>query len=574
MLRKPISVWFILLFLCSSLIPMVSSDIPNSKSIIYGYNDEIINSNQNMKWTWMFYDDADFYQAYDPLNDFAKEAFSSENINVLVLQDPNDGPAKIWYIDEDHNKEILMNLGEVNMGDSNTLRDFINYSKKNFQADRYLLSLYDHGGGWMGACVDNTDNGWLTMNDMQKALIETGGVDVICFTAPCLMGSLESAYELKDCTDIYIASEETSGYIIWRDAIGDICVLLNDNPVITNIEIGEKIILILKDNKIYEDYPKWVSLNSNLHVTISAIRTDLLENLVENVDRLALKLIEKMNNNSASYAKIRVLLLLTKSFGTIIRFRNTEILDLYDFSKKCSKIFGSDESIKTHAKSVLDSIEEVVIANYRGIKQLRANGLTIYFPNEYYNSDYEKTLDFTNITHWDEFIKEYISGKDNSIESDLDQSQTDSGTAAVVCGNWMWAQSFIPSSSSLKKIRIPLLKRGIIFTNVKVSIRQNLLEDDLASVSKLFYQIPRNNYKWIEFDFDDIQVVPGEIYYMVCYTEGGDNQINMYSWMSSLTDVYENGDAWIGWNKGINWEIWEYPSDNPSRFDFCFKTYF
>ena len=42
--------------------------------------------------------------------------------------------------------------------------------------------------------------------------------------------------------------------------------------------------------------------------------------------------------------------------------------------------------------------------------------------------------------------------------------------------------------------------------------------------------------------------------------------------MSSHTDVYEKGDAWIGWDNGENWVIWDYPPDSPG-FDFCFKTY-
>ena len=80
MYRKPTTVGIVLLFIVSSFIPMVSSDTSNPKMIMYMNNDEIIKSNKNLNWTWMFYDDADFYNAYDPLNDFAQEAFSSENI--------------------------------------------------------------------------------------------------------------------------------------------------------------------------------------------------------------------------------------------------------------------------------------------------------------------------------------------------------------------------------------------------------------------------------------------------------------------------------------------------------------
>ncbi|HDM67216.1 MAG TPA: hypothetical protein ENG62_02385 [Thermoplasmatales archaeon] len=55
------------------------------------------------------------------------------------------------------------------------------------------------------ACLDETnDNGWLTMDGVQQALIASGGVDVICSTAPCLMGAFELVYELRNCVKLYI----------------------------------------------------------------------------------------------------------------------------------------------------------------------------------------------------------------------------------------------------------------------------------------------------------------------------------------------------------------------------------
>lgn len=188
MYKKIIS---LLIMLLINLTPIVSaiSNTTNEKQI------QIKNS-EPKKWTWMFYDDADFQQAYDALEDFAAEVNSSENINVLVLQDTNTGPGKLWYINENHSKELIEDLGEIDMGNYTTLKYFVNYSKQNYPEDRYLLSVYNHGSGWMGACSDTTNQSWLSMNGFQKALEKTNNVDIICFTAPCLMGSFEAAYEL------------------------------------------------------------------------------------------------------------------------------------------------------------------------------------------------------------------------------------------------------------------------------------------------------------------------------------------------------------------------------------------
>jgi len=216
------------LFLLSSLIYSTQGD----------HITKMIHDSGSKKWIWIFYDDADFENAYDPLYDFASEAYSTMNLNVIVLQDTYEEPAKLWFIDSYHNPILLEEWGEVDMGNYVTLRDFIKYAKTNYPAERYFLSIYNHGGGWLGACTDHTNNGWLKMDDFQTTLMEAGGVDVICFTAPCLMGAIESVYELRNLTKLYIGSEELSGYCWWKYAIGDICNILAHNPDIDEISFG------------------------------------------------------------------------------------------------------------------------------------------------------------------------------------------------------------------------------------------------------------------------------------------------------------------------------------------------
>ncbi|MFH2002106.1 MAG: clostripain-related cysteine peptidase [Planctomycetota bacterium] len=141
-------------------------------------------------WTFLFYDDADFYNGYDPLIDFSNEAYSGVNLNVIILQDSISDTAYLWSVKNDHGLTLLEDLGELNMGVPATLQYLIDYGNAHYPADRYILAMYDHGGGWQGACLDNTNNGWLSMNDIRTALSLSHGVDVLCFTAPCLMGAL------------------------------------------------------------------------------------------------------------------------------------------------------------------------------------------------------------------------------------------------------------------------------------------------------------------------------------------------------------------------------------------------
>ncbi len=46
---------------------------------------------------------------------------------------------------------VVQNIGEVNMGDPQSLVDFVQWAKQNYPADHYCLVLWDHGGGWKAA---------------------------------------------------------------------------------------------------------------------------------------------------------------------------------------------------------------------------------------------------------------------------------------------------------------------------------------------------------------------------------------------------------------------------------------
>lgn len=354
------------------------------------------------KWTWMFYDDADFYNAYDPLVDqvsgcptFAEETCSGENLDVIVLQDKEHSPAKLWYIDEHHDMVLLEEMGEVNMGDAHTLRDFITYAKNRYPAERYLISLYNHGGGWMGACVDDTDNDMLTMDEIQVAMTEAGDVDIICFTAPCLMGALESVYELRECVEVYIGSEELSGYGHWWGTIEGMCNLLDNESDLSNVAIGRQIIHLIENNT------PWPA-----SITMSAIRTDKMEDLARSLDIVAQSLIE---DYSESYDKIWSI------YNDIQYFSSGGILDTYDFAEKYLNV-ETDPTIRQNLINVMSGISDAVIAECHGSDYPDAHGLTIYFPpkKSKYNSQYstaEYGLDFSQNTNWDEFLLVFMKEK-------------------------------------------------------------------------------------------------------------------------------------------------------------------
>ena len=352
---------------------------------------------QEKAWTFLLYDDADFYNGYDPLDDFAEKVWSGENVSFIVLQDTDDGPAKMWYIDENHSTVLLQEMGEINMGLSKTLYDFLDYAKTNYPAERYIVSFYDHGSAWEGVCWDVTDNrDNLTMDEMQNALTDAGGVDLVLFSAPCLMGALESVYELRECTDVYIGSENFSGYCWWHNTMEEICTALYNNPQITNYRLGEIIIESIWANK--EIWSRWPG-----SLTMSAIRTDQIIPLKEAVEAVSQ---EYLSNTDAFRAYM------DSVYDDIFTFAY-DYSDVYDFAEKLLTI-EVDEGRRTMLENVKQCLQNTIIAECHGTSFSNVHGLTIYCPDKSwvsFDSRYSSGnygLDFSNDTHWDELIKGYI----------------------------------------------------------------------------------------------------------------------------------------------------------------------
>jgi hypothetical protein len=567
------------------------------------------NSNRK-KWTFLLYCDTDYGQYADGIGPFIinqlEDVGSNDLLDVLVLWDSQDDGAFLYQIMKDNSSEIhpkiIDDLGEINIGDYTVLRDFISKAKTDFTAERYMLVLFDHGGAWQGACWDATldkndsDNiTWndhLTMDEIQKALHESGGINIIGFSG-CLMGCIESAYELRDCTEVYLGSEEMNGCGSWPWA--SILGVLFDNCEDTTFSICEKIISEFKEINPYFGNPGYwrIAIQTALMYrrllpwlnppafTMSAVRSDKIYELAFAMDNFSKVLIDNLDKYKS---KITLNRFRTDDFPIPMSLLPPYILgdqiDIYHFIELMSRISGNDSnsSLKDAAEYVKICLNEAINAEHHQIGHRNTHGLSVYFPTPFkksYNSEYDDFgygLDFTRDTHWDEFLTLYLNQMGDSNESNLDQNQTEIRAGAVICRKWVWAQSFIPRIGNLTRVKIPLSKKGIIFSNIIVSIRDNLYGNDLTVVSQSPYHIPRLFPTWIEFDFDDISVIPGDTYYLVCKTNLGNNKINFYGWSHSASDIYEKGDAWIGWNKGSDWEIWDFPPDNP-KFDFCFKTY-
>jgi len=156
-------------------------------------------------------------------------------------------------------------------------------------------------------------------------------------------------------------------------------------------------------------------------------------------------------------------------------------------------------------------------------------------------------------------------------DDELDQSQLLFNWFAPVGKSAVWsnlyyivAQGFTPTKNLLTRVEILIARNNSTTYDFTLALHDTLNGASLASVNIPAAQILANNFSWIEFDFPDIMVTPGQVYYLVGSTVNATE--NFYGWGIQMADVYPNGTAFWTTNNGLNWT-------EESSIDSAFKTY-
>ncbi|MFC1550860.1 clostripain-related cysteine peptidase [Candidatus Neomarinimicrobiota bacterium] len=360
-------------------------------------------------WTFLFYADEDYFPSYRRFQDFKNSMCSSDNINVIVLEDQDYAPAHYWYIDEGHKAILLEDLDEINMGSQSTLEEFIKYGKKNYPADRYILGMYNHGFGWVGGFMDETnDNDWLTPQEISKAIQSNGKIDILLMMA-CSMGSLEVVYQLGDFTDVFIGSENSTTYDFFGCAWEDILSYINNNTYDDTFAVGSKII-----DFIWDHSTDILDHNYYFDLTMSAIRTDRIELLVQHLDELSLQYLDNFHAFETG---------LNNLFINIKNYRNNRV-DFINVIELLSEV-EQDNDIKLIQNQIINDYQNIIINECHGEGVLFSNGISIYLPipgienyTNYYSSDVLNNK-FVIDTHWDELLERYYQSTNQLIVDEI-----------------------------------------------------------------------------------------------------------------------------------------------------------
>lgn len=383
-------------------------------------------------WTFMVYLDADNLGGNQ--NDSAgidtflniAQIGSSSQVNVVVqmdriagwwnngvwTSDPRFGnwtDCKRFYVTTNMTPtagNAVSDLGEVDMGDPATLRDFVNWTIESYPANHYCLVLWDHGAGFVGICEDSTNNNdSLSMSKLSQALDGLPVIIDVIFNDACSMSMTEVAYQVKDYADIMVGPEGlgySPGPYNWY--LGD----LTSNPSMTPSELATQVV---------SDYMAWCNQEARAqqiqNATMSAIDLTKITSLSAAIDDFALELKDKETPYDQQICLARNP---TEEYPGPTEGDTGCYVDLYHFAQLINASTGQnavDEGLQNSAGQVMTAINESTIIA-ENILLPNSHGLAIFFPIDEANyssfeNEYENTT-FAGDSAWNEFLQYHLSG--------------------------------------------------------------------------------------------------------------------------------------------------------------------
>lgn len=255
------------------------------------------------KWTIIAYLSAEAWEKgkeldaclNDIISDF-KKIGSNRYLTIVVLADwSGNGDTKCLFIGHNYEAIIRQNY-EANMGDPNTLKDFLIMVREKFEAEKYYMVITGHGGGSYFICekYPNSDDSMLG-REFRKALEEAKLKIDVLYIESCLMGNIDFAYTIANSgyVKILIASPilhpcAKKDIPLFADAAGphDIVInYLNGNPDISPSNLASYIVDTFVHN--------WNDIGKYLRpMILVALDLTKINQIINSLDNLARELYE------------------------------------------------------------------------------------------------------------------------------------------------------------------------------------------------------------------------------------------------------------------------------------------
>ncbi len=355
------------------------------------------------EWTVMVYMAADNNLdklALRDINAMETASYSSGKVNVIVQVDRSEfgdwKTCRRYKIKQDSNTNaigspMLQDLGEINSGSAYRLRTFVEWAKQSYPANRYSLIIWGHGRGYKGFCSDYKDSGEMDFSNAGNFTLEMGKVKTALggklqhmMFHNCFMGMWEAAWMCAPYADYLNVSQDELAMINWKGIFNS----MNANPAMSGYSLGCSIIDQTSGER-----------------TMSLLSLGAMENVTDNVNRLALTLLKarKEGYESVQAGALNSSLKFgtAPSVGTSYQY----YIDLLDYANRLKNGQGPvymKKAAGDMASAVLNAVKKVKNTT----PYLSAGGISIYhcgFSGAVAATDYQ----YINYPH-DYFWRNYL----------------------------------------------------------------------------------------------------------------------------------------------------------------------
>ena len=307
-----------------------------------------------------------------------------ENVNVVI----ETGGASVWQNDEMdpsklqrwlYNSEGLQLLEEqdtANMGDAQTLYEFLDFANTNYPADHVAVTFWNHGGGSVsGAAFDELhDLDSLDLSEMYQAFNEVWpantadpALELVGFDT-CLMATVDVASVFQNFAKYLVASEEVepgNGWLYsgWLGALAE-------DPSMDGAALGRAIC-----DTYYEGCE---AVGTEDQTTLSLTDLTRLTPLLEAYEAFGQEAFASAAEDPGFFAELGRAAAQSENYGGNTREQGyTNMVDMGHLARQTAWMLPS-------AQGVLDALADCVLYQVGGVYRSEATGLSCYYS---YNGD-------------------------------------------------------------------------------------------------------------------------------------------------------------------------------------------
>lgn len=176
--------------------------------------------------------------------------------------------------------------GDINMMHPHNLQDFISWGMKSYPAKHTVLVLMGHGGAWTGSMKMSPSEIGMAIQAGAHEANRQGGradkIDAVIFNS-CYMGNLESVDQLRDSTDVTVASQmsaRTNVFYHWPALLGKVNQILGEGREFVPAKLARDFVEFYEDQgEVNASRPSMLRRSKESYLTLVALDNTKIEDL-------------------------------------------------------------------------------------------------------------------------------------------------------------------------------------------------------------------------------------------------------------------------------------------------------